>query len=95
MAQLMPMLLATGATLAPEEASAGLQGLLADTRRNAQSFFAGAYEGPVHHSHAFLAVGHDGAAGRILFEDDTAAVHPLHFEAARLHGERETYPWAE
>lgn len=75
MAQLMPMLLATGATLAPEEASAGLAGLLADTRRNAESLFAGAYQGPVHHSHAFLAVGHDGAAGRILFEDDTAAVH--------------------
>jgi cholesterol oxidase len=32
----------------------------------------------VHHSHAFLAVGHDGAAGRIIFEDDTAAVHWPH-----------------
>ena len=75
MARLMPMLLATGATLAPEEASGGLSGLLADVKRNAESFFAGAYQGPVHHSHAFLAVGHDGAAGRLLFEDDTAAVH--------------------
>ena len=75
MARLMPMLLATGATLAPEEAAGGLQGLLADTRRNAESFFAGAYQGPVHHSHAFLAVGHDGAAGRIVFEDDEVAVH--------------------
>ncbi|MFN3743134.1 MAG: GMC family oxidoreductase [Hyphomicrobiaceae bacterium] len=74
-ARLMPMLLATGATLAPEEAGGGLAGLLADVRRNAESFFAGAYQGPVHHSHAFLAVGHDGAAGRILYEDDTAAIH--------------------
>lgn len=75
MAQLMPMLLATGATLAPEEASGGLAGLLADAGRNAKSFFSGAYQGPVHHSHAFLAVGHDGAVGRIVFENDTAAVH--------------------
>jgi cholesterol oxidase len=75
MARLMPMLLSTGATLAPEEASGGLAGLLADTRRNAESFFAGAYSGPVHHSHAFLAVGHDGAAGRLMFEDDEVSIH--------------------
>lgn len=75
MARLMPMLLATGATLAPEEASSGLAGLIADTKRNAESLFAGAYSGPVHHSHAFLAVGHDGALGRLVFEDDTATVH--------------------
>jgi cholesterol oxidase len=79
MARLMPMLLSSGAALAPEKApdtvQGGIAGLLADTKRNAESLFAGAYSGPVHHSHAFLAVGHDGAVGRIVFEDDTATVH--------------------
>jgi erythromycin esterase-like protein len=27
--------------------------------------------------------------------DDTEALHPLHYEAAQPHGERETYPWTE
>ena len=76
MAGLMPMLLATGATLAPDEkVSGGIAGFLADAQRNLASLVAGAYKGPIHHSHAFLAVGHDGAAGRLMFEDDTVAVH--------------------
>jgi cholesterol oxidase len=75
MAGLMPMLLASGAKLAPAAAGGGIAGLLANVRRDAESVVSGAYKGPVHHSTAFLAVGHDGAAGRLMFEDDSLVVH--------------------
>ena len=75
MAGLLPMLLATGAKLDADGKISGVAGLIADVQRNVESFVAGAYKGPIHHSHAFLAVGHDGAVGRLVFEDDTAAVH--------------------
>ena len=74
-AALMPMLLATGAKLAPDGKGNGIAGRIADAQRNAESLVAGAYKGPIHHSHAFLAVGHDGAGGRLVFDDDTVAVH--------------------
>ena len=64
-----------GAAAARHPGSGGIAGLLANARRDAESLVAGAYKGPVHHSHAFLAVGHDGAAGRLMFEHDSLAVH--------------------
>ena len=63
------------AKLAPSTSGGGIAGLLADARRDAGSLVAGAYKGPVHNSHAFLAIGHDGAAGRLMFENDSVSVH--------------------
>jgi cholesterol oxidase len=73
---LAPLLPLVMAALAPTGTSSdrNLGSFIEEAQRTASSLLKGAYQGAVHNTQLFLAVGHDRAAGQLVLEHDRVAV---------------------
>ena len=74
MAPLLPLLLGSGAALVGEDLDRGFQDRLAEAARGLESLVGGAHRGAAANTQIFLAVGHDSAAGEIVYDHDRVAV---------------------
>ncbi len=69
-AALLPALLAPGGALFGEQGTRSVADAIAAAARAGQSVIKGAYEGAVHNTQTFLAVGHDAGNGLMRLEND-------------------------
>ena len=73
-ASALPGLLAPGAAVFGEHEDRSLGDKLEAMERATDSLIKGAYQGAVHHTQTFLAVGHDAGNGLMRLDDDRLAV---------------------
>jgi cholesterol oxidase len=73
-ASALPALLASGATVFGERQTGTLGDELDAIERATDSLLKGAYQGAVHNTQTFLAVGHDAGNGLMHLEDDRLAI---------------------
>jgi cholesterol oxidase len=74
LAPLLPALLAPGAALFGEREARSLSDGLDALGRATESLIKGAYDGAVHNTQTFLAVGHDAGNGLMRLQDDRLAI---------------------
>ena len=70
MAPLLPAMLVPGGAIFGEDQDWNLSDELDEAGRALQSLIGGAYQGAVHNTQTFLAVGHDNAGGRMRLGDN-------------------------
>ncbi len=73
-ASALPALLAPGAAVFGEHEKRSLGDQLEDMERATDSLIKGAYQGAVHNTQTFLAVGHDAGNGLMRLQDDRLAI---------------------
>lgn len=73
-APLLPAMLAPGGAVFGERESRSLGDMLEAARRSGQSLIKGAYEGAVHNTQTFLAVGHDAGNGVMRLNEDRLVI---------------------
>jgi cholesterol oxidase len=73
-ASVLPGLLAPGAAVFGEHEKRSLGDQLEDMERATDSLIKGAYQGAVHNTQTFLAVGHDAGNGLMHLKDDRLAI---------------------
>lgn len=69
MARLLPLMLPAGAMLGTDT-DKGLGDLIEELKRTGESFVSGPYQGAVHNTQVFLAVGHDSGRGEFVLDGD-------------------------
>lgn len=74
LASALPALLAPGAMVFGEQEQRTLADELEALERATDSLIKGAYQGAVHHTQTFLAVGHDAGNGLMRLEDDRLVI---------------------
>ena len=73
-ASVLPAMLAPGAAVFGEHEKRSLGDQLEDMERATDSLIKGAYQGAVHNTQTFLAVGHDAGNGLMRLKDDRLAI---------------------
>lgn len=73
-APLLPAMLTPGGAIFGERESHGFADVMSAMRRSAESLVKGAYEGAVHNTQTFLAVGHDAGNGVMRLEQDRVTI---------------------
>jgi len=73
-APLLPAMLVPGGALFGERDNRGLGDIVEAVRRSGASLVKGAYEGAVHNTQTFLAVGHDAGNGVMRLEQDRVVI---------------------
>lgn len=79
MAAVLPLMLPAGAALANMGGEGkGLEELIAGIKSAGESLVSGAYDGPVHKTQIFLAVGHDSGSGEIVLDGEDLSIRWPH-----------------
>ena len=83
-AAMLPALLAPGGALFGEHASRSVSDALNAAARAGESLVKGAYEGAVHNTQTFLAVGHDAGNGLMRLENDRMTIEWINGPGQRV-----------
>jgi cholesterol oxidase len=83
-AAMLPALLAPGGALFGEHASRSVSDALNAAARAGESLVKGAYEGAVHNTQTFLAVGHDAGNGLMRLENDRLTIEWINGPGQRV-----------